>query len=468
MKKLLFVLVIIGVLGVGTAYWINSSNNASENGYSYESVKYGTMTDVVNATGIVKPKEIALVFSKTPGTVEEIIGKVGQKVEKGQPLFKVGSEMTKITLDRAQANVDKTKGLQETAKQGLDKVKIYYDRDHATDQQFLEAKAKHVAATEAVKEAEAALRQAQLAMEWSTVKAPIAGIIIEKNLYIGQPVGLSAAMSGGSGGSGTGMGQSGLGGGPSSGGSTSSLFGMTELRVPFIIASDLGSLEVYAQISQGDIGRVKAGQKAKFTVDAFPEEPPFEGEITEINLMPVNIQGATFYPAVIKVSNRHEGEADHADKAPNADKDAKHGDNDWVLRPGMSVNVDITRDTHERVWMLPNAASSLQLLDPRQITSEAQKKLDTRKSLTTPDNWVVVWTMKDKKPWPIFARVGGKKDGKVGIKENSYTEVLEWDPKPGIPLPLETSKESDFPKLIIGAPQPKLSILQGGTPFKIS
>ncbi len=467
MKKLLLFLVGLGLLIAGTAYWINSGNNGGDNGYSFESVKYGTMTDVVNATGIVKPSQVALVFCKVPGIVEEIIGKLGQKVEKDQPLFRVNTEMAKLTLDRAKAALEKTKGLQNVAKQGLDKVKIYYDRDHATDQQYLEAQAKVTSANEAVKEAETALKQANLAMEWTTVKSPIAGIIIEKNLYIGQPVGFSAAMGGGSSGGGSGTGQSGLGGGPSSGGSTSSLFGMTELRVPFIIASDLGEMEVYAQISQGDIGRVKAGQKAKFTVDGFPEEVPFEGEVTEINLMPVNVQGATFYPAVIKVRNRHEGEADNANKAPNADKAAKQGDKDWVLRPGMTVNVDITRDTHEHVWKLPQAASSLQL-GPHQITSDAQKKLDTRQKLPTPENWVVVWTMKDKKPWPIFAWVGGKRDGKLGIKENNYSEVLEWDPNPGIPWHVENNKESDLPQLIIGAPQPKQSIFQGGTPFKIS
>ena len=82
-----------------------------------------------------------------------------------------------------------------------------------------------------------------------------------------------------------------------------------------MIAADLGDLEVYAQITQGDIGRVKAGLQAKFMVDAFPDEPAFDGKLTDVHLMPVNVLGTNLYPAVVKVANRHEGAA--AD--PNAD-----------------------------------------------------------------------------------------------------------------------------------------------------
>jgi HlyD family secretion protein len=446
MKKLLVFLVMFGLAATGAALWINSGRNGADEGYSSESVKFGTMTDVVNATGIVKPKQIALVFSKAPGTVEEIIGKVAQKVEKNQPLFKVSPEMAKLTLERAKAAKNKAAALRESAKSGLDYLKKIMGTSSVsvTKERELEVQTKYDAAIAAEAEADSALKQAELAMDWTTVRAPIAGIIIERNLYLGQPVGLSATTSGGGGGSSSGLGQSGLGGGLSAGTSTSSLLGMTELRVPFIIASDLGELEVYAQISQGDIGRVRAGLKAQFTVDAFPDEKPFEGEITEINLMPVSLQGATFYPAAIKVKNHT-------------------ADGDWVLRPGMTVNVDIIRDTHTNVWKLPNAATSLQL-DPHFITKAAQDKLDRRQEILknqNPDDWVPVWTMaKDKKPWPIFVRVVGKdKNGKPGIKENTYTEVLEWDPE--LEGKIKENDEKTYPQLIIAAPQPKPSIFDG-------
>ena len=163
MKRLLLVLVVLGLLAAGTAYWISSNSNGAENGFSFDEVKYGLMTDVVNATGVVKPREVALVFCKVPGTVEEIYGKVGQKVEKGQPLFKVGSQMHQLSLDRAQAALNKAKALRESAKSGLD----YMNKISAsssvpiTKERELEVQTKYDAAVEGVKEAEAALKQAK-------------------------------------------------------------------------------------------------------------------------------------------------------------------------------------------------------------------------------------------------------------------------------------------------------------------
>src|SRR5438445_6023717 len=107
--------------------------------------------------------------------------------------------------------------------------------------------------------------------------------------------------------------------------------------------------------------------------------------------MPVNVLGATLFPAVIKVRNQKVGQAD-------SPKNPQGGDGDWVLRPGMTVNVDITRDTHKDVWMIPSTALNFQL-DQHHITPAAKKKLDTR-DLENPKDWVTVWIMgEDKKPW---------------------------------------------------------------------
>jgi len=187
--------------------------------------------------------------------------------------------------------------------------------------------------------------------------------------------------------------------------------------------------------------------------------------VTDVHLMPVNVLGSNFYPAVVKVANRPVGRANG--KAP---KPAKEGQPDWVLRPGMTVNVDITRETHNDVWLLPSAAMSF-TLDDYFITREAKQRLDGLKSDKTknPGEWKAVWIMKDKKPWPIFARVGGNdRNGRPGINNENFTEVLEWDVGKEIDQP-DSIKEKTFPQLIIAAPQPKQSILNfDKLPFKIS
>lgn len=457
MKRLLVVLVVLGLLAAGTAAWISSNSNGAEKDFSFDEMKYGPISEVVNATGIVKPREVALVFCRVPGTVEEIYGIVGQKVEKGQPLFKVGSQMHQLSLDRAQAALNKAKALRNSAKSGLDYMNKIKDSSSVsiTKERELEVQTKYDAAVEGVKEAETALKQAQLAIDWATVTSPISGTIIEKNLYIGQPVGLSAAV-GGSGGSGAGASMPSIPGGSSSTPTVSSAFGMNEAKIPFIIAADLGDLEVYAQIPQGDIGKVRAGLPAQFTVDAFPDERPFEGQVKEVHLMPMNVLGTNFYPAVIKVGNRKAVPND-----PNAPKSAE---SNWVLRPGMTVNVDITRETHNNVWMLPSAALSF-TLDDYYIKPEAKQSLaEKMKKVNNPSDWKTVWILSGNKAWPILAKIGGKNDqGRSGINSGNYVEVLKWDEEMTKMIDGDkTVKPEDpktYPKPIIAAPQPKQSIL---------
>jgi HlyD family secretion protein len=435
MKRLLLVLVLLGLLAAGAAYWISSGSNGAENGFSYEEVKYDSMTDLVNATGIVKPRDVALVFCKVPGTVEEIYGKVGQKVEKGQPLFKVGSQMAQFSVERAQAGLKAKKALRESAKSALDLMNKIKESSTVglTKEREVEVQTKYDAAVEGVEEAETALKQARLAIEWTTVKSPIAGTIIEKNLYIGQPVGPSAAAGGGSGSSGN-LAAPSVPGGASSGPSISSFMGMGEAKIPFIIAADLNDLEIYAQIPQGDIGKVKAGLKAKFTVDAFPDEPPLEGEVR-------------------KVANRQLA------KDPNAPKAVPEEAN-WILRPFMTVNVDITREVHKNVWMLPSAALSF-TLDGYYIKQDARDRLNNFKP-ANPSDWKTVWIMQGKNPWPIFAKIGGKNDqGRPGISYGSYAEVLDWDKD--TKKAIDPNKPETYPKVIIAAPQPKQSIFDKPT-----
>ena len=418
MKRLLLVLVVLGLVAAGTAAWISSNSNGAEKDFSFDEVKYDSISEVVNATGIVKPREVALVFPRLPGIVEEIYAHIGQKVAKGDPLFKIDSEMTKRNLERAQAAVEKTKKLENVAKTAWEKQKDVQNRGYGSDRDVLEAEARYAAATEAVKEAESGLTQAKLAMEWTTVKAPIAGIIIEKNLYIGQPVGPSATVgSGGSGGGAASMPS--IPGGSSSTPSVSSFFGMSEAKIPFIIAANLEDLEIYTQIPQGDIGKVKAGLPAQFTVDAFPDEKAFDGQITEVHLMPMNVLGTNFYPAVIKVKNRRVAQTD-----TNAPKPADNQEN-WVLRPGMTVNVDITRETHNNVWMLPSAALSF-TLDDYYIKQEARQELEKKLKGKNPSDWKTVWILRNKMAWPILAKIGGKNDqGRPGINSGNYVEVLK-------------------------------------------
>jgi HlyD family secretion protein len=449
MKKLLLVLVLIGVALTAAAYWVSPSGKANEEGYTFENVQYGSLTEVVNVTGIVFPRDFVLVYPMIPGNVDEILPDpqtpqtsparpvgVGSRVNKGQPLVKLNTERTKQALESAQAALARTKDLEQSAQESCDKLQDL--KDFANSKDILKAKADLRAAKNAVKEAQSGVKQAELAMKWSTVEAPIAGIIIKKEVFIGQPVGPIPSTAG--------RGQSAFGG------SSSSSLGLGTGGPLFIIAKDMENLEIQAQIPQSDFGRVENGQEVKFTVDDFTDmdNPEFKGKIQEIEYMPTSMQGAVFFAAKIQVTNRPRPKK--KDKEPL-------GPDHWILNPGMNLSVDIVRRTHPDAWKIPKVALDFQL-ENHYVTPAAKRKLERKEALKNPGDWTPVWIMdKQNKPWPIFVRIGGKdRKGETGINDGNYTEVLEWDPE--LDQQPVAGKEATYPKVIISAPPVKQSWLE--------
>src|SRR5262249_23545410 len=143
----------------------------------------------------------------------------------------------------------------------------------------------------------------------------------------------------------------------------------------FTLATDLKHVEVHAQVNESDIGAVRKGLEASFTVSAYSEEDlRFRGKVKEIRPMPANVQGAVYYDTVIEVANQ---------KDP--------GTGEWRLRPGMTASVDIIRREHKKVWKVPSAALNLQL-DPPYQSEAAQAHLEEWRQRKDHEEWRPVWT----------------------------------------------------------------------------
>src|SRR5207302_4411307 len=100
---------------------------------------------------------------------------------------------------------------------------------------------------------------------------------------------------------------------------------------------------------------------------------------------------------------------------------------EWQLRPGMTVSVNIVRHEHKDVWRVPTAALTFQLEDAYQ--SEAAKaRIDEWKNRRDHKDWQTLWTWDPARhmPWPLFVRVNGLKDGDPGLKDAEGNEILEW------------------------------------------
>jgi HlyD family secretion protein len=213
----------------------------------------------------------------------------------------------------------------------------------------------------------------------------------------------------------------------------------------FLLGGSLAKMQAIAQVAEGDIGRVRTGQTAEFSVATYGEDVLFAGRVADIRLLPTSDHGAIFYRVVIDVDNKE-------DPATGA----------WQLRPGMTASVDVVVRRHEKVWKVPLAAVNLQMPEEYK-TDAARQKLKLWQSRKDADQWKAVWVLGgDRKPMPLFLRLGPNTGEEAGIHDAQFDEVLQWDPD------LQQAPDpNNPPRFIIGAPPPSSGGLFKLPPVKL-
>jgi HlyD family secretion protein len=394
-KKLLFVLIVIGA-GLGlAAYRLQTPRASQPDGSVWEPMAYGTLTESVSATGALQPRDAVAVGTEQAGRVAEVLTDLQQTVAKDQPLIRLDDRLARLRVRQAEVAVELGKadvaraeagrgaariGLQR-ARDLLGRVGMQRDVDLA-DAQLKAAEAAVGVAQVRVQEAEAALRLAEYGLDLTTVRSPLAGVVIDRKVTAGQHIGppLSAHL--------------------------------------FTLAADLSHMEVVAQVAEGDVGRMRVGLPATFTVNSFPDVT-FAGRVTQVRPVPATVQGAVFYSVVVAAENV---------------KDSATGE--WRLRPGMPASVELVLRRHDGVWKLPAAARSVRP-DLARVTDGAREKLSRWDARADRGGWQLVWAKaEDGPPRPLFLRLDGMATaGDTGIQDGQYVEVLAWDPEEPVPPP---------------------------------
>jgi HlyD family secretion protein len=339
-------------------------------------VELGSLTVEVSATGTLQPLTQVDISSELSGVVRSVAVNENQRVEKGDVLAALDTTRLAAQVERGEASVkaaeakvaDAQTTLQET-EQALVRTSQLTGRGMATTQALDTATAARDRAASAVAIAEAnlaiavaelKLQQADLAK--STIYAPIDGIVLTRSVDPGQTV-------------------------------ASSL----QAPVLFVIAADLAKMELKAAIDEADIGTVKPGQKASFTVDAFPGRV-FDADIRDIAFASVTTDGVVTYDARLDVENE-----------------------ELLLRPGMTATVSVITKEASDVITVPSAAFryrppvterrsgwSLQnLFMPRMPRGIGQRQRDT-----APDGMRTLYVLQDGQPQPVRVKTGST-DGEL-------------------------------------------------------
>ena len=333
--------------------------------YKTAKIGKGEITAAVSATGKVNAVVTVQVGSQVSGTIQQLFADFNSRVKKNQIVAQIDPSLLQAQLEQAraklaneEANAEKARVVASDAKRNLGRMEELLSKNLVSQSDKDAAQTAYDSAVAGLKAAEAqvmqdqaALRLAETNLRYTTIRSPVDGIVISRNVDVGQTVAAS-------------------------------------LQAPtlFTIAQDLTEMQIDTSVDEADIGKVRVGQEAEFTVDAYPESP-FHGKVHDIYNQPLIVQNVVTYDAIIRVRNP-----------------------DLKLKPGMTANVTIKVGHVNDAIKLPNAA--LRYSPEKTSGQEALPR-------TGKGNATRVWILKSGKPVPVNVT--------LGLSDGVFTEVIAGD-----------------------------------------
>ncbi len=302
--------IVIGIVCLLLLIIIIKSGNKTKQ-YETQPIERHTITQVVEASGTINPVNIVSVGSTVSGPISKIYVDYNSMVKKGQLLAEIDPRLSKQTVEQnraaiasAQANLRDMQANAEMSKKTLRRYQNLYKRNFVPKSELDQAindyksdMAKISSARAEIAKAQAQCRGAELSLSYTKIVAPVDGMIISREIDVGQAVAAS--------------------------------FQAPEL---FTIAQDLQKMQIEVNVSEADIGKVKEGQDVEYTLDGYPDTT-FKGKVTQVRISPTTVSNVVTYSVIVGVDNK-----------------------DLKLKPGMTANVSIITAKHENVLCVPNFA----------------------------------------------------------------------------------------------------------------
>lgn len=350
--------ILLGI--VGAVAW-SLRNQSPPVHYVTQPVARGSVIRAVTATGTVNPVLTIIVGSYVSGVIQQLSCDFNTRVAQGQVCAKIDPRPYQTVVDQDQANLANAKAQLDKDRAALAYANITNNRyatllkqDSASRDAADSAKNNYdqaVAQIEldqaSIAQHQAALDAAQVNLGYTNITSPVDGTVVSRNVTMGQTVAASF-----------------------------------QTPTLFLIATDLTKMQVDTNVSESDIGAIKLGNSATFTVEAFPDRP-FAGTVTQVRKAPQTVQNVVTYDVVVSVDNQ-----------------------DLALMPGMTATTKIVTARRDDVIRIPDQALRY---NPSGSRSESAGQR--------------IWVLRDNKPTPVTVR--------LGLDDDSFSEVLSGDLKPG-------------------------------------
>jgi HlyD family secretion protein len=358
---LITTLLVVAIIGGALIGW-QQLHHGSPPRYVTSAASTGPVTKVVSSTGTVNPELTIIVGSYVSGVIKDVHCDYNTQVKTGQVCAEIDPRPYQTAVDQARANLDIAKAQLLKDEASLTYAKATFDRyailvkssavsadayDNAKST-FEQAQAQVVYDNASIEQRQAALDAAQVNLDYTDIRSPVDGTVVSRNITIGQTVAASF-----------------------------------QTPTLFLIASDLTRMQVDTYVSEGDIGGIELGDKAPFSVDAFPSRT-FEGKVEQIRQSPQTVQNVVTYDVVVSISNA-----------------------DLALKPGMTASVRVVIDQRTDVLRVPSQAV-------RYVPSNGPRPDPAHPK---------VWVLRDGQSVAV--------DIKPGLNDDDFVEVVSGDIKPG-------------------------------------
>ncbi len=283
MKKFRIIFIVVAIVLVGVAVWFFFFKKEEKPVVlQTERPRIGYISKSVTATGTVQPVDTVTVGSQVSGTIKNIYTDFNARVRKGQLIAELDKSLFEAQVNQYRANLEVAKAALVYQKSTFDRQTLLYNTGAISKADFENAQNQYLQAKATVASNQAQLDASIKNLSYASIYSPVDGVVMTRNVSVGQTVAAS--------------------------------FNTPTL---FVIAKDISKMQVQAAVSEADIGDVKSGLRATFTVDAYPDIS-FTGTVNQIRLEPVVSANVVTYSTLIT--------------APNED---------MKLKPGMTANIFI-------------------------------------------------------------------------------------------------------------------------------
>lgn len=298
MNRKLITVAIAAMAAVTSGYVLYRRAHGNEApAYRTAAVQRGNIESTVAATGTLGAVTTVQVGTQVSGQISAIYVDFNSKVKKGQLIARIDPTLQQQAVEDAQAGVSRAQATMTQTKLEYDRNKLLHDQKIVTDPEFNTAQLNYQLAKANATSAQIALDKARQNLSYTSIYAPIDGIVVERDMDVGQTVAAS-------------------------------------LSAPqlFVIAKDLSQMQILATVDESDIGQIKDEQAVSFTVQAYPGQT-FTGAVRQVRINSTTVNNVVNYTAVVAVGNP-----------------------DGKLLPGMTATVKFLIGSASDALSVPNAS----------------------------------------------------------------------------------------------------------------